>query len=103
MRPRSSDWFALLAALTLGAAPPLAGQVQRLEPGGAAFLLVPVGGRATALGQAGVADGGTSEAAFWNPAGLAALDTSEIAIHRAHTFASDNTVLAGYAASRNLG
>lgn len=84
-----------------GGASPLAGQV--LEPSGATFLLVPVGGRATALGQAGVADGGTAEAAFWNPAGLATLDTSEIAVHRASTFVSDNTVLAGYLASRNFG
>lgn len=103
MRRPSSDWLILAAALTFGVALPLAGQVQSLEPGGAAFLLVPVGGRAAALGRAGVADGGSSEAAFWNPAGLASLDTSEIAIHRATTFASDNTVLAGYLASRTLG
>ena len=32
---------------------------------GATFLLVPVGGRAAALGQAAIADGGSSEAAFW--------------------------------------
>ena len=31
------------------------------EQSGAVFLLVPVGGRAAALGQAAVADGGTSE------------------------------------------
>src|SRR6185503_5848147 len=103
MRPRSSDWRLIAAALTLGATHPLAGQVQSLEPGGATFLLVPVGARAAALGQAGVADGGTSESASWNPAGLAALDTSEIAIHRANTFASENTVLSGYLASRGLG
>lgn len=84
-------------------ASPVAAQVGSLEPSGATFLLVPVGARATALGQAGVADGGTAEAAFWNPAGLATLDTSEIALHRANTFASNNTVLAGYLASRNLG
>ena len=87
----------------VGAAHPLAAQVGALEASGATFLLVPVGARATGLGQAGVADGGTAEAAFWNPAGLATLDTSEIAIHRANTFVSDNTVLAAYLASRSLG
>jgi hypothetical protein len=66
-------------------------------------LLVPVGARATALGQAGVADAGTAESAFWNPAGLAALDTSEIAVHHANTFISSNSVLAAYLASRSLG
>src|SRR5262245_33835005 len=92
----------LLPALLLLASPAVA---QQSEPsnGGAAFLLVPVGARATALGQAAVADGGTGEAAFWNPAGLATMTRSEISIHRAHTFASDNTVLSGYLASQTLG
>jgi hypothetical protein len=48
---------------------------------GGAFLLLPVGARATALGQAAVAEGGTTEALFWNPAGLADLKTSEAALH----------------------
>ncbi|MSR07866.1 MAG: PorV/PorQ family protein [Gemmatimonadetes bacterium] len=103
MRLQSSERLILAAALFLGGAHPLAGQGQALEPGGAAFLLVPVGARASGLGRAGVADGGSSESAFWNPAGLASLDTSEIAVHRATTFASDNTVLSGYVASRTLG
>jgi hypothetical protein len=50
-----------------------------------------------------VADGGTSEAAFWNPAGLARLPNSEAAVHYSKTFASDNTVLAGYLDVRRLG
>jgi len=71
--------------------------------GGAAFLLLPVGARATGLGQAAAADGGTSEAAFWNPAGLAALPSSEFAVQYAATFASRNTVLSFYAVNRRLG
>jgi hypothetical protein len=53
---------------------------------GGAFLLVPVGARATALGQAAVADGGSTEALYWNPAGLAALATSELALHHYTAF-----------------
>lgn len=70
---------------------------------GVAFLLVPVGGRAAALGQAAVADGGTSEAAFWNPAGLALMEGSEVAAHHAATFISDNTALSAYFTAKGLG
>ncbi|MFB3112093.1 MAG: PorV/PorQ family protein [Gemmatimonadales bacterium] len=73
------------------------------EVRGAVFLLVPVGGRAAALGQAAVADGGTSESAFWNPAGLALMDGSEVAAHHAKTFISDNTALSAYFTARGLG
>ncbi|GBD33399.1 hypothetical protein HRbin33_02384 [bacterium HR33] len=71
--------------------------------GGAAFLLVPVGARAVALGQAAVADFGSGELAFWNPAGLALLPRSELGIHHARTFASNNTALAGYVSMRRVG
>lgn len=70
---------------------------------GALFLLIPVGARATALGQAAVADGASSEAAFWNPAGLAHLSESEFAVHYARTFASSNTAIAGYVAANRVG
>ena len=53
---------------------------------GAEFLLLPVGARATALGQAATADGGTTEAIFWNPAGLAALTRGEFAVHHYNAF-----------------
>lgn len=105
MRPGPSN---LLLVLALGS-PLFAGTHLRgqsngsIAQGGAAFLLLPVGGRATALGQAGVADGGSSEAAFWNPAGLAYLAGPELGIHHARTFASSNTAISGYLASRTLG
>jgi hypothetical protein len=63
--------------------------------GGGAFLLVPIGARSTALGQAGIATGGSVESAFWNPAGLALSEHSEFAVHYANTFASDNSALSG--------
>lgn len=88
----------------LGAGTGLAAQTNGvITEGGAAFLLLAVGSRAAALGQAAVADGGSGESAFWNPAGLALLTAPEVAIHHARTFASNNTVLSGYVASRRLG
>ncbi len=79
-------------------------QAQDGEPvGGGAFLLVPIGARSTALGQAGIADGGSAESAFWNPAGLALSDKSEFAIHYANTFASNNSALSGVFVSPGVG
>jgi hypothetical protein len=102
MRQHRTRSGSLLVGLALLGAVPLAAQ----DPGatsGAAFLLVPVGARATALGQAGVADGGSSEAAFWNPAGLATLPSSEFGVQYSSTFASRNTALSLYLLSKRLG
>ena len=102
MRQSRSRLALVVAGLGVGG--PLAGQSPpEVTEGGAAFLLVAVGARATALGQAGIADARTAEAAFWNPAGLALISSSEIAIHHAATFASNNTVLSGYLASSVAG
>jgi len=91
-----------LGALLLAAS--LVAQEERAEERfGAPFLLFPVGGRATSLGQAAAADGGVSEAAFWNPAGLAYLPRSEVAVHFARTFVSDNTAVASYFTINGLG
>jgi hypothetical protein len=90
----------MVAVAGRSAAAQSSGQVNN---GGAAFLLLPVGARAAALGQAAVADGGTTEAAFWNPAGLATMPQSEIAFHHAQTFASQNNAIAGYFASHSVG
>lgn len=94
-----------LAAVSLvcAAFPGTAQEASEAELGGAAFLLVPVGGRAAALGQAAVADGGSSESAFWNPAGLAWLEGSELAAHHAATFISDNTALSAYFVAGGVG
>jgi hypothetical protein len=102
MRP---SLFNLIATVILVAATaPLNAQDQEPEERfGAPFLLFPVGARATAIGQAGAADGGTSEAAFWNPAGLAYLARTELAVHYASTFVSENTVLSAYFAVSRLG
>ena len=92
MRPSHCRF--VLSALCLTAVPavPAAAQTAPTATGGA-FLLLPVGARATALGQAAAADGGTSEALFWNPAGLAALARSEIAIHHTNQFFGNTDAL----------
>lgn len=103
----ATSWNGTRLALILaglGLTSPLAGQTPgEITEGGAAFLLVAVGARATALGQAGTADARTAESAFWNPAGLALLPSSELAVHHAITFASNNTVLSAYLASTAAG
>jgi hypothetical protein len=67
----------LLVAVLAGAAPAAA------DPPGFAFLEVPAGARAAALGGAYATLGQGIEAVFWNPAGLAAMRKLEIA--GAHT------------------
>lgn len=73
------------------------------RPQGAEFLLLPVGARATALGQAAVADGGTTEAIFWNPAGLAVVPRGEFAVHHYDAFFGTGDVLAVAYRSPRLG
>ena len=75
----------LIAAGGWSAVPAAAQNVSAGVEGGA-FLLLPVGARAAALGQAASADGGTSEAVFWNPAGLATLARGEFALHHYDAF-----------------
>lgn len=52
---------------------------------GALFLLLPVGARAVGMGHAVVAERSGSEAVWWNPAGLAGLESYEAAIHHSQT------------------
>lgn len=101
MRRRpSSIWRLLVLAALL----PSAALGQDGAAGsGAAFLLVPIGARATALGQAGVAETGASEATFWNPAGLAGLQSTEFGVQYASTFASRNTALSLIFVNQELG
>lgn len=101
MRQRLSSL--VVAAAFVVAAPTLAQVAADPETGGGAFLLLPVGARATALGQAAAADGGTSESIFWNPAGLALVEQQEFAVHYGSTFISDNTALAGSLSAGRLG
>lgn len=56
------------------------------DPSGFAFLEVPAGARAAALGGAFATLGEGAEASFWNPAGLAALGRIEITGAHVETF-----------------
>src|SRR3989337_2102979 len=102
MRPRRSKsvWLSLALAVVL---PTSAAGQDGSVASGAAVLLLPVRARATVLGQAGSPASGSSEAVFWNPAGLATLASSEFAVQYASTFASDNTALSVYLRNRRPG
>lgn len=89
-RSRSSPRYvaftlAGLAAAAAMTAPGAAAQSPVSAEGGV-FLLLPVGARAAALGQAVITDAGSSEAVYWNPAGLASLSRSELAVHHYASF-----------------
>jgi hypothetical protein len=106
-RSRSSARFrATLATailLAAGRAQPLSAQGSSAGVEGGAFLLLPVGARAVGLGQAATADGGTSEAVFWNPAGLATLAKGEFAIFHYDAFFGSGDAIAIAAPSARLG
>jgi hypothetical protein len=70
---------------------------------GALFLVFPVGAQAVGMGQTAVGAEGRSEAAFWNPAGLATLETNEFALHSATLVAGRSHVLGAYFPSRGIG
>jgi hypothetical protein len=108
MRPsrcRAALGTAGLATALLAAGDVARAAAQQASAGveGATFLLLPVGARATALGQAATADGGTSEAMFWNPAGLAAEARGEFAIHHYDAFFGHGDAVALTVPSSSLG
>ena len=77
---------ALCAAVALAGAGPIRLQAQSAADEGALFLLLPVGARSVARGQAVVASRESgSEAVWWNPAGLAAVTRTEAAIHHSQS------------------
>ena len=94
----------VVGGAVLGAAATRALPAQSLTRAqGAEFLLLPVGARATALGQAATADGGTTEAIFWNPAGLSALPHGEFAVHHFNAFFGTGDAIALASHSARLG
>lgn len=70
---------------------------------GALFLVFPVGAQAVGMGQTATAASGRGEAAFWNPAGLAAMSDDEFALHSATLVAGKSHVLGAYFPSRGIG
>jgi hypothetical protein len=78
------------------------GQRASSAPEGALFLLLPVGGEGISLGRAMTAVT-SAESAFWNPAGLAGLDQSELLIMRGDPLAGVSTALSWAIARQPLG
>lgn len=96
-------WIITATAL-LSAYPPihLGAQEPPLNTG-ALFLVFPIGARAVGMGQTAMGSEGHGEAAFWNPAGLATLETNEFALHSATLVAGRSHVLGAYFPSRGIG
>src|SRR6266545_821637 len=94
----------LVIALLLTARPPDRLTAQDLtNNAGALFLLFPVGAQAVAMGQTAAALEGRGEAAFWNPAGLATLERSEVAFNTASLAAGATHALTAYFPSHGFG
>lgn len=70
--------IALAVLLALGLTSAYAGSDRRIGTAGAQELLIPVGSRGTAMGGAAVADPEGLESIYWNPAGLAELEGTEV-------------------------
>lgn len=86
-------FFALVMTVVGGFCPTMAhAQVDRAE--GALFLLLPVGARGVSLGRAMTWVEG-AEGAFWNPAGLAAVDRSQGVLFRGDHVAGAGTAVTG--------
>lgn len=62
---------------------------------GAVFLLLPIGARAVASGQAVVATEMGSSGVWWNPASIARVRQKELAIDYSSTFAANGLALSG--------
>lgn len=85
-RRRFRRWCRVLAVGVLAAAPGIVGAQASTGTEGAIFLLLPVGARATGLGEAVIASRASSEAIWWNPAGVGAATRREIAVHHSNSF-----------------
>lgn len=91
---------ALLALLLASSA---AGAQGGLSTEGGLFLLLPIGARAVGMGQAAAATVTGSEAVWWNPAGLAASDKREAAIHHSQSLLGTGDALSVVVPSQLLG
>lgn len=83
---RGRQWGRTLAVLGLaGMAPCMALAQGGTATEGALFLLLPTGARAVGMGLATMTSRGTSESAWWNPAGLSGNPRREAAIHHSQS------------------
>jgi hypothetical protein len=82
MRLRRLRLFTLLLASILGFASTAGAQG---SGEGALFLLLPVGARATAMGEATAATPPAGDAVWWNPAGIAGVIRAEVLLHHSQS------------------
>jgi hypothetical protein len=101
-RPSSGGLLALAALLLARPPERLVAQEPPLNAG-ALFLVFPVGAQAVGMGQTAMGSEGHGEAAFWNPAGLATMESNEFALHSATLVAGRSHVLGAYFPSRGIG
>jgi hypothetical protein len=80
----------------------LAAQTQP-QNAGALFLLFPVGAQSVGMGQAAAAIEGRGEVVFLNPAGVAALGSSEFALHTARQAAGATNAITAFFPRRGVG
>ena len=88
-------------AALLSVARPLLAQKPATE--GALFLLLPIGARTVAMGQAVVGDQPGSEAVWWNPSAIARADRRELAIHHSQTIVATGDAVTVIVPSALLG
>jgi hypothetical protein len=87
----------------LSAPPAVRLSAQSLDNSGALFLQLPIGAQAVGMGQTAVTLEGRGEAAFWNPAGLATIPQSELALENGSLAAGSVHALTAYFPSHRLG
>ena len=95
----------LALSLTLCLASPIAAQDDgegASSTEGALFLLLPVGAKAVSLGRAVTPLDGP-ESVFWNPAGLAAVDESQVVLLRGDPLAGTSTAFSAIWARPSVG
>ncbi|MDT8342428.1 MAG: PorV/PorQ family protein [Longimicrobiales bacterium] len=102
MRILSAATLAVLALGRLAGPAPLAGQSQGSSTEAALFLLLPVGAKGVGMARAMTALEG-SESVWWNPAGLAGVEHSQVQVTRGEDVSGDGTSLTGLLRRPGLG
>jgi hypothetical protein len=99
---RMSRLLALICGLAVAA--PVAASAQATGPRneGALFLLLPVGAQGVAMGRSMTATPSV-ESAFWNPAGLGALDESRFLVFQGDQLAGESTAISALWANQPIG
>lgn len=87
----------LTVLLVLASVPVFAGSELKLGTAGGQELLIPIGSRGTAMGGSVVANPTGLEAIYWNPAGLATLEGTEVMLMHMPYIADINVNFGGVA------